>query len=101
MSPELAASVVGSIGVVGGALVAGAFSLLTDRRNHSQGAATRDTLHTVATRLTTRIDDVRDEMRADLAVVHDDLIDVRGEEGKGTTVSVSIPNLQQQPEFHA
>jgi len=28
-------------------------------------------------------------------------IDVRGEEGKGTTVSVSIPNLQQQPEFHA
>jgi len=28
-------------------------------------------------------------------------IDVRGEEGKGTTVSVSIPNLQQQHEFHA
>jgi len=28
-------------------------------------------------------------------------IDVRGEEGKGTRVSVSIPNLQQQPTFHA
>jgi len=28
-------------------------------------------------------------------------IDVRGEEGKGTKVSVSIPNLQQQPTFHA
>jgi signal transduction histidine kinase len=28
-------------------------------------------------------------------------IDVRGEEGKGTTVSVSIPHLQQQPTFHA
>jgi signal transduction histidine kinase len=28
-------------------------------------------------------------------------IDVRGEEGKGTKVSVLIPNLQQQPTFHA
>ena len=28
-------------------------------------------------------------------------IDVRGEAGKGTTVSVSIPNLVQQPVFHA
>jgi signal transduction histidine kinase len=28
-------------------------------------------------------------------------IEVRGEEGKGTKVSVSIPNLQQQPTFHA
>ncbi|HUP98327.1 MAG TPA: response regulator [Usitatibacter sp.] len=28
-------------------------------------------------------------------------IDVRGQEGKGTTVSVSIPNLVQQPVFHA
>jgi signal transduction histidine kinase len=28
-------------------------------------------------------------------------IDVRGEEGRGTKVSVSIPNLQQQPTFHA
>ena len=27
-------------------------------------------------------------------------IDVHGEEGKGTRVSVSIPNLQQQPTFH-
>jgi len=27
-------------------------------------------------------------------------IDVRGEEGKGTTVSVSIPNLVQQPVLH-
>jgi signal transduction histidine kinase len=26
-------------------------------------------------------------------------IDVRGEEGKGTTVAVSIPNLAQQPVF--
>ena len=28
-------------------------------------------------------------------------IDVKGQEGKGTTVSVSIPNLAQQPVFHA
>ena len=28
-------------------------------------------------------------------------IDVKGQEGKGTTVSVSIPNLVQQPVFHA
>jgi signal transduction histidine kinase len=28
-------------------------------------------------------------------------IDVRGEEGRGTRVAVSIPNLQQQPTFHA
>jgi signal transduction histidine kinase len=28
-------------------------------------------------------------------------IDVRGQEGKGTTVAVSIPNLAHQPVFHA
>jgi signal transduction histidine kinase len=28
-------------------------------------------------------------------------LDVRGEEGKGTTVSVTIPTTTQQPVFHA
>ncbi|MFD8595380.1 hypothetical protein ACFV1L_10300 [Kitasatospora sp. NPDC059646] len=81
MSPETVTAVVGALGIVGGAVVSAIPAVLGLRRARGaaqeEGAATRETVETLGARLGARLDDVRDELRTDVAELREDITDVR------------------------
>jgi hypothetical protein len=81
VSPEVITAAVGSVGVVGAALVTAIPVLLGIRRARgaaeAEGAATRESVEAGFARLAERISGVRDELRSDVAELREHVTDVR------------------------